>query len=83
MHKKPAFGFFQKGIREFEISPSPQLASYLFGFACHFMLDSTCHGYVGQFENRFKSCVEIETELSRYLMIESGKEPRCTFRQVS
>lgn len=24
MHKEPAFGFFQKGIREFEISPSPR-----------------------------------------------------------
>ena len=52
MHKEPAFGFFQQGIREFEISPSPQLASYLFGFACHFMLDSTCHGYVGRFEKQ-------------------------------
>ena len=77
MHKEPAFGFFQKGIREFEISPSPQLASYLFGFACHFMLDSTCHGYVGRFEKQTGiSHAEIETELDRYLMIESGKEPR-------
>lgn len=77
MHKEPAFGFFQKGIREFEISPSPQLASYLFGFTCHFMLDSTCHGYVGRFEKQTGiSHAEIETELDRYLMIESGKEPR-------
>ena len=77
MHKEPAFGFFQKGIREFEISPSPQLASYLFGFACHFMLDSTCHGYVGRFAKKTGiSHAEIETELDRYLMIETGKETR-------
>ena len=55
----------------------PQLASYLFGFARHFMLDSTCHGYVGRFEKQTGiSHAEIETELDRYLMIESGKEPR-------
>ena len=50
MHKEPAFGFFQKGIREFEISRHRSWHPYLFGFACHFMLDSTCHGYVGRFK---------------------------------
>ena len=46
-------------------------------FICHFMLDSTCHGYVGRFEKQTGiSHAEIETELDRYLMIESGKEPR-------
>ena len=41
------------------------------------MLDSTCHEYVGRFEKQTGiSHAEIETELDRYLMIESGKEPR-------
>ena len=77
MRKEPAFGFLsEKGIQEFEISPSPQLASYLFGFTCHFMLDSTCHGMWDSLRSRRRNHAEIETELDRYLMIESGKEPR-------
>lgn len=77
MHSQQASGFFLKGIAEFQTNPSAQLAAYLFGFACHFMLDSTCHGYVGRFERKTGvSHAQIETELDRYLMLATDKEPR-------
>ena len=75
MHRELASGFFKKGISEFLTDPSSELASYLLGFACHFMLDSTCHGYIGRFEKETGiSHAEIETELDRYFMLREKKE---------
>ena len=34
----------------YDRSPSPAAQAYLLGFLCHFALDSSCHGYVGQME---------------------------------
>ncbi|NCB91208.1 MAG: hypothetical protein EOM40_01350 [Clostridia bacterium] len=74
MHREKASEFFQKGIQEFQTNPSSQLAAYLIGFACHFMLDSTCHGYINLFERKSGiSHAEIETELDRYFMQREGK----------
>ena len=75
MHKEIASEFFQRGIREFQTNPSAQLAAYLLGFACHYVLDSTCHGYIGRFERKSGiSHAEIETELDRYFMEREHKE---------
>lgn len=75
MHAECAADFFVRGIQEYQGKPSLQLASYLLGFACHFMLDSTCHGYINLFEKeKGVSHAEIETELDRRLMLREGKE---------
>lgn len=75
MHRQQASLFFEKGIREFQTNPSSQLAAYLLGFACHYILDSTCHGYIGKFEQETgASHAEIETELDRYFMLREKKE---------
>lgn len=75
MHNEKASVFFEKGIREFRTNPSAELVSYLLGFACHYMLDSTCHGYIGKFERQSGvSHAEIETELDRYFMEREGKQ---------
>lgn len=74
MHREKAAGFFERGVKEFCTEPSAQLAAYLLGFACHFMLDSTCHGYINLFERKKGvSHAEIETELDRYLLEREGK----------
>lgn len=75
LHRKKASEFFQKGVQEFQTNPSSALAAYLLGFACHFMLDSSCHGYIGMFERKSGiSHAEIETELDRYFMVREGKK---------
>lgn len=75
MHREQASVFFKKSISEFLTDPSSELASYLLGFACHFLLDSTCHGYIGEFEKESGvSHAEIETELDRYFMVREKKE---------
>ncbi len=76
MHWENANLFFEKAIRLFKEKPSQPLASYLLGFACHFMLDSTCHGYIGAFEKQTGSShALIEEELDRYYMVREHKKP--------
>ncbi|MBB5265827.1 hypothetical protein HNP82_002978 [Catenibacillus scindens] len=81
MHNQPASDFFlyaadvledfKKGSPEYKAS-----LSYLMGFICHFVLDSTCHGYI---ENKIRvsglSHTTIETEFDRHLMIKDHLNP--------
>lgn len=70
MHYQEARDFFERSAREYRRNPDPQLASYLLGFGCHFLLDSRCHPYVWAFEKeKGVSHAEIETELDRHFMI--------------
>lgn len=55
--------------------PEPCLA-YLYGFLCHFALDSACHGYINETARKTRhSHSELETELDRYFMIADGRDP--------
>ena len=75
MHRENASEFFNRAIEAFRKEPFEPLAAYLLGFACHFVLDSTCHGYVGKFERETGTThAEIETELDRYFMIREKKK---------
>ena len=50
--------------------------AYIYGFICHFALDSTCHGYIDEkIAQSGVSHTEIEVEFDRSLMIEDGKDP--------
>ncbi len=50
--------------------------AFLYGFLCHYALDSACHGYINQVgrESAF-SHSQLETELDRYFLIADGKNP--------
>lgn len=77
MHDKPAREFFRsaKLAMDQTSEPGPCLA-YLFGFICHFALDSTCHPYI---EEKVRETgithSEIEAELDRALMVMDGHNP--------
>ena len=74
MHAEIAAPFFEQSVEQFRKKPSTGLASYLMGFACHYVLDSACHGYIGEYESKSgASHAEIETELDRYLMLRERK----------
>ena len=52
------------------------LRAYLYGFICHFALDSTCHPYIEKMEHDSGlSHAEIETELERHFMLIDRKDP--------
>ncbi len=77
MHEEPAIRFFQNSgeVIVQQKEPGPYLA-YIYGFLCHFALDSECHGYIDEkIEESRISHTEIEVEFDRDLMCEDGFYP--------
>lgn len=77
MHERPARDFFRtaKSAMDQTSEPGPGLA-YLYGFICHFALDSICHPYIEeQVRKTGITHSEIEAELDRALMVADGKNP--------
>ncbi|MCD8198286.1 MAG: zinc dependent phospholipase C family protein [Lachnospiraceae bacterium] len=78
MHREIAADFFEHGREEYRREPDAALRAYLYGYICHFILDSECHSYVSYYmEEKEVGHIEIETELDRYLMELDGRDPLC------
>lgn len=77
MHEEAAIKFFQKAgeVLLHKENRIPYLA-YIYGFICHFVLDSQCHGYIDEkIAESGISHTEIEVEFDRRLMVEDGYNP--------
>lgn len=77
VHGQPGRVFFENGITVLkEQGMSKAHLSYMFGVICHFSLDVTCHGYIGEEIKRTGiSHAEIEMEFDRELLIRDGENP--------
>lgn len=76
MHREIASSFFRRGKEYYAETGDEEALAYLLGFICHYMLDSTCHPYIAKYmEKTGAAHDEIETELDRYLMEHTGKNP--------
>lgn len=76
MHKEIAADFFDKGRSNYRREKDQVLRAYLYGFLCHFILDSECHPYINYYmEENNLGHLEIETEFDRYLMEKNGMNP--------
>ena len=76
MHKEKAKAFFEEGMQQVRETGDEQLLSYLLGFGCHYLLDSTCHPFVDEMaESGVVSHTILEKEFDRMLMEETGKNP--------
>lgn len=54
----------------------PASLAYIYGVLCHFALDVSCHGYIGEYiESHGVSHAKIESELDRELMVRDGFDP--------
>lgn len=77
MHEHSGSEFFEeaaKVIREKDHDASS--LAYVYGFICHFALDTTCHGYIDdKIAESGVSHAEIEVEFDRSLMLEDGYDP--------
>ena len=52
------------------------LLAYLLGFGCHYLLDSSCHLFVNEMNDKGRiSHSLLEIEFDRFLMEENGKNP--------
>ena len=76
IHYESAMHFFTLAADVIKEDPSPTKQSYLLGFFCHYMLDSTCHPAVTRLiQETGIQHMEIESELDRFLMLQTGKDP--------
>lgn len=77
LHEHSGKYFFERAAKVIENSSrKKEELAYIFGFICHFALDSTCHGYID--EKIAKSGIshaEIEVEFDRSLMEDDGLDP--------
>lgn len=76
LHKKQGsviFDYARKIIKE--SSDSQAASAYIFGFICHFMLDSSLHPYIRQKEGEMLTHSTIETELDRLFMLKNNLDP--------
>lgn len=65
LHDVDAYDFFE----QFQAGGDEMLA-YLYGFICHFVLDSQCHGHVEECVKRTeRTHYQVETGFEKYLMI--------------
>lgn len=77
MHEKPGREFFENAAKVVEQQRKKDAyLAYVYGFICHFALDETCHGYIGEkIEASGISHTEIEVEFDRMLMVKDGFDP--------
>ncbi len=77
MHDEPAKKFFEHAGRLIVNKyGSGAYLAYVYGFICHFVLDSECHGYIDEkIEKSGVSHTEIEVEFDRDLLVRDGFEP--------
>lgn len=72
MHAHEALEFFAPTLGKL----TEEQKSYIFGFICHFALDSACHRYIDEkIAASQVTHTEIEVEFDRMLMIQDGYDP--------
>lgn len=77
MHERSGQEFFERAAQVIRAHPGEDAyLAYLYGFLCHFALDTTCHGYIDEkIESSGVSHAEIEVEFDRMLMLTDGYDP--------
>lgn len=77
LHKEPASAFFSNAKSVLDTVENKSAArAYLYGFICHFALDSVVHPYVEKMiQESGVSHNEIETEFDRSLLLERQCNP--------
>lgn len=83
MHGEPGKDFFAPAAKLLSSLPPRKREaglSYLYGFLCHFALDSICHPYVEARAARTGIAhMELEAEFDRRLMLHDGLDPLSHF----
>lgn len=77
LHSEKAYGFLEKSKRHIIKSQDKISLSYILGFVCHFVLDSTCHPFIAEaVEKNNVSHATIEAELDGALMRKNNLNPQ-------
>ena len=58
MHKEKARAFFTQGMAQVRETGDEALLAYLLGFGCHYLLDSSCHPFVNEMNDKGRKSPE-------------------------
>lgn len=75
LHKEPAKFFFEKSKQIYKQSENRDASlAYILGFLTHFVLDSTCHGYVDR-KKEFSNIThnKVEAQWDRHVIIQDNR----------
>lgn len=77
MHEKSGAAFFTYAAKVLKNHPGQEAyLAYVYGFLCHFALDVSCHGLIGEkMAESGLSHAEVEVELDRELLAMDGYDP--------
>lgn len=77
MHEKSGAAFFTYAAKVLKNHPGREAyLAYVYGFLCHFALDVSCHGLIGEkMAESGLSHAEVEVELDRELLSLDGYDP--------
>lgn len=77
IHHKSGSRFFRHGLSVLRELQDPEAGlAYLFGFICHFVLDSECHTYINDcIAHSNRTHTAMETDLDRFLLQMHGLDP--------
>lgn len=80
MHQKEAYDFFRDAKELINKSKDKEASiAYIYGFITHFVLDHSCHPYIGNMEKELDMThSEIESELDRQLLVDRNLDPLTT-----
>lgn len=69
IHRSAGNDFFERAVLFVREDPAPEKFSYLFGFMCHYMLDSACHPLVKKYMDvEDLSHSKVERDFDSYLL---------------
>lgn len=78
LHSLNAKEFFENACNCIEKTNNDIHLAYIYGFICHFILDSECHPYIGTVVGSTAiSHGELETAFDRLLLLKRTKKPHC------
>ena len=76
LHEQTASVLFEDEVKKYQQRSVRGDGSVSVRLCCHYLLDSTCHPYIGKFvDHTGISHAKIETSLDQYFMLEDGLDP--------
>ena len=75
MHRLSGETVLRRMQARYDHNASPAAQAYLWGFLCHFVLDASCHGFVGQMEALGVNHALLETQLDRAFLVKDKRDP--------
>ena len=83
IHNEPASLFFEDAIERIKKTRDDTALSYLMGFACHFVLDSSLHGDISHIAPEIRDHFLLEAEMDRQIIKKYYSDEPHTYKRYN